>query len=159
MPQLLVLGSAPCLEDDLALLDVSAFDAAAVNRAGCRYAGRIGWWVTYHPSIMLDEGWAQQRARIGGNDDYTLVLHEPHVDAQRQAMRGVIFPGPAVTGSSTLLAVTFGLAHGYEHIVVAGAPLQGNYTNFQAGWKRARKQLAGRVSSMSGWTKTFLESL
>lgn len=159
MPQLLVIGSAPCMEADVSRLDLAAFDVAAVNRAGCRYAGRIEWWVTLHPLLFRRAGWMRQRRDIYGNDDFALVMPEPHSGAQRQAARSVLFPAPRVSGSSTLLAVLFGLAQGYERVVVAGAPLEGEYAKFQAGWEHARKHLAGRVTSVSGWTKSFLESL
>jgi hypothetical protein len=70
------------------------------------------------------------------------------------------FQGPGRTGSSTLLAAMFGLmAKGYDAVLVAGAPLEGVYETFQGGWIEARHIIGGRVFSMSGWTKTYLEGL
>lgn len=53
----------------------------------------------------------------------------------------------------------FCLRH-FGRVVVAGAPLDhpGCHT-YRAGWELQSEHLRGRVRSMSGWTKTFLEGL
>lgn len=164
MRRLLVLGSAPCMEQDISGLDLSAYDVAAVNRAGLRFLGPIRWWVTYHPQTMCDEHWLSRRFELGGNIDFSIVLHQRHRWAEKLAREAGIsmehFTGPSRTGSSTLLAAMFGLqAQGYDAVLVAGAPLVGPYEGFQGGWIEVTHIMAGRVFSMSGWTKTFLEGL
>lgn len=159
MKRLLVLGSAPCMEQDIAGLDLSAYDVIAVNRAACRYGGVITHLVSYHPQDMINEDWPGQRKATGGNDDYQIVLHKRHRWCEKQYGPVEIFTGPSQTGSSTLLAVLFGQHLGYDSILVAGAPLEGDYATFQDGWIQKKRVLAGRVESLSGWTKTFLEGL
>jgi len=59
-----------------------------------------------------------------------------------------------------LLAVLFGLSQGYQNIILVGAPLDHpGYRTFRDGWQMKASHLAGRVRSLSGWTKTFLEGL
>lgn len=148
------------METDISGLDLSAYDVAAVNRAGLRYLGPIRWWVTYHPQAMVDERWPEARRAAGGAMDFSIILHHRHRWCEKQYGAYETFPGPGTTGSSTLLAVLFGLQREqYDAVLVAGAPLQGDYETFQAGWIQAKRILAGRVFSMSGWTKTFLEGL
>lgn len=48
---------------------------------------------------------------------------------------------------------------GYDEVVLAGCPLTGSYAYFRSGWEVYAEHLAGRVRSMSGWTKEFLEGL
>ncbi len=65
----------------------------------------------------------------------------------------------SISGSSTLLGVLFGLDR-FARIIVAGAPLDDmKYRGYRKGWEAQADALAGRVFSMSGWTKTFLEGL
>ncbi len=160
MRRLLVLGSAPCLKQDISGLDVSAYDVAAVNRAGVLYLGPIKWWVSYHPTTMGQERWLEQRAQRGGNANFSIVLHHRCRWVENKGYPIEFFAGPSTTGSSALLAVLFGLqAQRYDAVVVAGVPLVGDYETFQGGWIEKKHVLAGRVRSLSGWTKTFLEGL
>lgn len=160
MRRLLVLGSAPCMERDIESLDLSDYEVAAVNRAMLRYMGDIKYLATYHPQAALDERWRQKRIELGGNGDFETVLHHKNRWYEKTHGEPIIFPGPGQTGSSTLLAVLFGLqAERYDSVLVAGAPMVGPYDTFQAGWIQSKRILAGRVASMSGWTKTFLEGL
>lgn len=148
------------MEEDISGLDLSAYDVAAVNRSGVRYLGAIRWWVSYHPSHMVKESWAQRRVASGGNRDFSIVLHHRHRWCEKMGWPVVHFAGPSQTGSSTLLAVLFGLqSEQYDAVLVAGAPLVGKYATFHDGWIQAKHILGGRVESMSGWTKTYLEGL
>lgn len=64
-----------------------------------------------------------------------------------------------ISGSSTLLAVLHGLNR-FDEVVVAGAPLDHPaYHTYRMGWESKAEVMRGRVESMSGWTKTFLEGL
>lgn len=160
MRRLLVLGSAPCLMQDISGLDLSAYDVAAVNRSGFQYLGPIRWWVSYHPTTMAQERWLERRTENKGNTDFSIVLHHRCRWVEKKGCPIEFFPGPSTTGSSTLLAVLFGLqAQRYDAVLVAGAPLDGPYDTFRGGWIEKKRVLAGRVRSLSGWTKTFLEGL
>jgi hypothetical protein len=145
MQTLLMLGDAPRLEADLAALVGLACPVMAINRAGLRYMGRIDYWCSYHPEKFWQE-WRALRASLGGNDDY-------------QELRESDVRNIPLTGSSTLLGVLWGLER-FDQIIIAGAPLDDeNYHQYRQGWKNESKHLAGRVRSLSGWTKTFLEGL
>lgn len=132
----------------------------AINRAGFKVTQPIRWWVTYHPDTYMQEKWHAQREKKGGNMDFTVVSHARNVNLERSGLVCRQFAGPSCTGSSALLGVLFGLDQGYQRIIVAGAPLDHpDYGYFREGWKIKRKHLAGRVESLSGWTKTYLEGL
>lgn len=127
----------------------------AINRAGLRVEKGIRWWATYHPSAMVKEGWATKQATRG----FTVIIHEHNEDLAQSGLRFRIFPAPWM-GSSTLFGVMFGLSIGYERVWIAGAPLDDpRYHVFRQGWLQCRKALCGRVFSMSGWTRQFLEGL
>ena len=160
MRRLLVMGSAPCLEQDLQGLDLGAYDVAVVNRAGLRFLGFALWWVTYHADVMVQEEWTQARAAAGGLGGYFVVVQHRNRWLEKLGLPIVHTAAPSTSGSSTLLAVLFGLeAQGYDAVLVAGAPLEGEYAGYQAGWIEKKRVLAGRVRSLSGWTKSFLEAL
>lgn len=142
------------------MLGAMQADYMAVNRAGLKVQRRIGWWVTYHPEAFYHEGWGRQRETNGGNMDFIVVAHQRNVWIERSGLSFRQFSGPSRTGSSALLAVLFGLSLGYQHVILAGVPLDHpDYRSYREGWKLKSKNLAGRVSSLSGWTKTFLEGL
>lgn len=160
MRRLLVLGAAPCMERDIEGIDLSAYDVAAVNRAGLRFPGVMSWWATYHPTDMLTENWTGERKAKGWPMDFSIVLHHGNRRVDRLGFPVVQFAGPHPTGSSALLAVLFGLRHErYDAVLVAGVPLDGPYEVFRTGWIVAKHALAGRVFGLSGWTKQFLEGL
>lgn len=145
MSTLLVIGDAPCLEHDLSCLGKTSWPVLAINRAGLRYLERIDFWCTYHPEKFWQE-WRVKRSMKGGNCDFR-ELCERHV-------RNI-----PLSGSSALLGVLWGLGH-FGHVVVAGAPLSDEaYHSYRKGWENEAPHLAGRVRSLSGWTKTFLEGL
>jgi len=157
---LVVCGDAPCLFNDLASIEGIEADYLAVNRAGFKVLRPILWWVTYHPDALYHEKWHQKRVQNGGNNDFTVVAHQRNISIEKAGIPCRVFAGPSRTGSSALLAVLFGLSQGYGHIIVAGAPLDANgYRNFREGWSVKADALKGRVRSLSGWTKTFLEGL
>ncbi|OIO03164.1 MAG: hypothetical protein AUJ49_05015 [Desulfovibrionaceae bacterium CG1_02_65_16] len=132
----------------------------AVNRAGFKVSHNIRWWATYHPEAFYHESWDKRRKQMGGNTNFTVVTHHRHVGIERAGNPCIQFPGPSRTGSSGLLAVLFGIRQGYLQIILAGVPLDHpDYRTFQDGWNVQKAALRGRVSSLSGWTKTFLEGL
>lgn len=158
---LVVLGSAPCLAADLVALGDVRADFMAVNRTGFRFLRPIKWWCSYHPDIWAREAWHDKRRAAGGNMDFTGVIHASCSRLESTADFPIeVSAGPQLTGSSTLFGVLFGLHAGYLNVVVAGAPLDHpDYAYFQDGWRVQTEVLRGRVSSVSGWTKKFLEGL
>jgi hypothetical protein len=92
--------------------------------------------------------------------DFTAVIHAPCFKLESSGFPVEVCSGPRLTGSSSLFGVLFGLARGYRRVIVAGAPLDHpDYAYFREGWRMQSDVLRGRVSSLSGWTKTFLEGL
>lgn len=145
MQTLLVLGDAPRLEDDLMPLGSFSGAIMAINRAGLRYMGRIDYWCSYHPEKFWQE-WRTRRCGLCANTDYQ-EISERH-------LRNI-----PLSGSSTLLGVLWGLER-FQQIIIAGAPLDDEgYHQYRVGWQNEARHLAGRVRSLSGWTKTFLEGL
>ncbi|MGE4297032.1 MAG: hypothetical protein AB7E47_03295 [Desulfovibrionaceae bacterium] len=147
----MVCADAPCLHDDLAALgEIKGFDLIAVNRAALKVAHPINYLVTLHWYTHEIEQWREQRKGKGWNDDYLLVGHEG------RAPVGVAFPFRAPSGSSSLFACLFALSIGYERVVLAGGPLDHpGYHDYREGWRAARRDVRGRVISLSGWTREF----
>lgn len=161
MTHLVVIGSAPCVSRDLAALEGVDADFMVINRAGISFNRDIKWWATYHPSLMSRESWLERRREHGGNMDFKVVLHQHWVPVSKVHPNVVVIEGPRLTGSSTLFGVLFGLLEAnYDMVTIAGAPLDdAEYAYYRDGWVGQADILAGRVRSMSGWTKTFLEDL
>ena len=144
--QLLILGDAPCLDADLAAFGEVCAAVMAINRAGVRHMGRIDFWCSYHQELFAVERLAELREARGGNTDYETVFGRDVRDI-------------SLSGSSTLLGVIWGLQR-YGEIILAGAPLEApDHHKYRVGWENEAKYLKGRVRSLSGWTKSFLEAL
>lgn len=114
------------------------------------------YMATYHPVMIPDI--KKRRQEAGGNTDYVVISHEKKegVDVIEP-----LLPGER-SGSSALLGAQAGLRLGYRRIVLCGCPMTGknekggSYEGFRAGWEQKQKYLAGRVRSMSGWTRELL---
>lgn len=153
---LLILGSAPCLGEDLARIpaperyDVMAIGLDAVDRC----ALPLQYVATNHPEDI--ESIRLRRARFGGNLDYRLVCYRQAPGAD------IVQPLGPVSGSSAILGAIAGITMGYRKIVLCGCPLTGNapegnpYEAFRPGWEAEAGRVKGRVFSMSGWTREFL---
>jgi len=153
---LLILGSAPCLGEDLSRVpaqgryDVMAIGLDAVDRC----ALPLKYIATNHVEDI--EPIRRRRAAFGGNLDYRLVCYRqaPGVD--------IVQPLGPVSGSSAILGAVAGITMGYRKIVLCGCPLTGNapegnpYEAFRPGWEAEAGRVKGRVFSMSGWTREFL---
>lgn len=153
---LLILGSAPCLAEDLSRVpaqgryDVMAIGLDAVDRC----ALPLKYIATNHVEDI--EPIRRRRAAFGGNLDYRLVCYRqaPGVD--------IVQPLGPVSGSSAILGAVAGITMGYRKIVLCGCPLTGNapegnpYEAFRPGWEAEAGRVKGRVFSMSGWTREFL---
>lgn len=149
----LVIGSAATVTADLAAWGDRPAQAIAVNRAIRSYPGDLWAGATLHPEL------AAEFARPG------VRLFAP------EAMEGVtdLFPKrDMLNGTSALYAVRIALGHGARRVVVAGCPLDGGaycddrppmrrwLNQYRTAWQYARRELAGRVWSLSGWTAGLL---
>jgi hypothetical protein len=154
---LLIVGSANCAREDVAGVpphfgDVMLVGMDAVDKfPGSR---RVDYVVTNHPEDIAEAH--RRRNAICGNTDYRVVSwhRAPGVD--------IVESHPLPSGSSALTGALAGLRLGYERIILAGCPLTGNapegnpYEAFRPGWIARQNEIAGRVRSMSGWTRECL---
>jgi len=158
LPLLIITGSAPCVIDDLTALalDDSAADFMAVGLdAVDKYPWRIKYVVTYHPDEIPQ--FKPRRAKAGGNTDFLVISHIKQTEKGDPYAVDIVEPYQAPTGSSSLCGALAGIRLGYDRIVLCGCPLDVKpYLVFQAGWTAKLKEVAGRVRSMSGWTKDLL---
>jgi len=174
-----VLGCARCIWDDLeklkSLVDINKIGIIAINNMIMHYHGRVHHGVSLHPEEP--PLWRALRKtnhgetshvhthshRIPKNNDNTFIKNHGLDfiwDIERQG-----------GGSSGLLAVMIGLALGYNKIILAGVPLDGNGhffdppetvtgqfsgMNIDLEWKWANdKYIKGRVRSLSGRTREW----
>lgn len=159
-----VLGIAPCLEEDLAaLLQMSPFADMEFFAVGLDCSDRVFFHIqhacSYHPNEFED--FKLRRKKIGGNLDYVAHSHKQPADK----LWPLVAPAPR-SGSSSFLAVQVALGLGFQKIVLCGCPMQGanydpkkkmRYDTFQAGWVEFGPVMFGnRVRSMNGWTQEFL---
>ena len=157
--RLVVMGSAPCLEQDLsallmlndAMADPDYYDFCAVGLdCADRFLGRIEHAVSYHPKEFPQ--FRERRAKAGGNLDY---LQHSHGAVSGLEIR--VWPYFSPSGSSTMLGVEVGLGLGYAKIVVCGAPLdEKGYRRFQEGWKVRLEKIKDRTRAMSGFPRELL---
>ena len=161
---LLVMGGAAGVWRDSAAVEPWDGERMAVNDIGAHHAGVIRHWVSLHPEYF--PGWRFYRDRhcLGEGQPY-----ECHASRDADGVDRVWRLNTG--GSSGLLACMVGLMLGYEHIVLAGVPMDGGPHYFdpptaktdlgsatlEAEWLWARDQLfAGRVKSLSGRTRDWL---
>lgn len=156
MKRLVVMGSAPCLEQDMigllaGSLLVPMFDFCAVGLdCADRFLGRIEHAVSYHPKEF--RAFRERRAQAGGNLDY---LQHSHAAVAGLEIR--LWPFASPSGSSAMLGVEMGLGLGYDRIVVCGCPLDtGGYRRFQEGWKVRLETIKDKTRAMSGFTRELL---
>ena len=154
---LIIMGSAPCLEDDLSKIPQGTWGYMAIGLdAVDRYSGRIEYMATYHPADITEARFKRARAR--GNTTYKVISHE-----QKDGV-DIVHPYKAPSGSSALLGVLAGIKLGYQKIILCGCPLEDekkdgknkNYQQFRKGWQAHLDEYIGKVRSMSGWTREFL---
>ncbi|MEN6375582.1 MAG: hypothetical protein ABFD75_12510 [Smithella sp.] len=169
---LVIVGSAPCVGDDLSALssiyqgmlpmysygnDRTACDVMLIGFDSvdkCLFPAK--YFATYHPSeIVMSK---ERRAKEGGNTNWTIISHQQH-----EGLVNIIIPLVGVpSGSSALLGVHAGIQEGYKKIVVCGCPLTGSndkgnsYEIFRKGWEAKINEIKDYVRSMSGWTRDFV---
>lgn len=170
--RMIILGTAPCLEEDLKILrDITArafpisagekrYDFLAVGLdCADRYLGRIEHAVSYHPrefkAYVKDyktvPGFYERRAAAGGNLDYQTHTHS------RPELGHRVWPYHQPSGSSAMLGVEVAIGLGYEKIIVAGCPLTDKgYARFQKGWDARLDKIKDKVRAMSGYPRQLL---
>ena len=153
----LITGSAPCLADDLKLINPEKFDCIAVGMDAIMNHGlSIDYVATYHPKDIQAIKDLMKKNRPG--DTYRIISHKPGSNVD------LVIPYEPPSGSSALLATLAAIKLGYKKIVLAGCPLQGDnpniknarYDAFQKGWIKKRDEIKDCVRSLSGWTADFL---
>lgn len=173
MKKAIVVGSAPCVFDDLAA--APKWPMIVVNWAGIRHLGPIEFWASIHRKLIYKG--IEMRREADGDMDFTAFIKLP----KRQRLQHVPPPTRVVeakqllgSGSSGLFAVEIALRMGYERLVLCGIPLTGTTTiqesgeeervrkgqpfieTFHDAWIRNFELLSPHVRSMSGWTREFL---
>lgn len=174
----LILGGADCVWEDVGAARALVRDPVfiAVNDAGAHWEGHLDHWVTLHPEKLVGKyhhtynrdslSWERQRAERGYPGGYeTWSRRNPGwVD---------YIIGHWGAGSSGLYAVTVALHLGLRAIL-CGVPMDarphfagatgaededGNWAEWEqhrSKWRDKRHVIAGRVKSMSGWTRELL---
>lgn len=166
MRYLLIIGSAPCVENDYnticSFIDENNMDYLLVGLSSIKkWDKRVDYVATYHPKDLKDI--RKKRKEINGNIDYKIICHE--IDKTVNEKIDIRIPYRPPSGSSALLGVLAGITLGYEKIILCGCPLEGensknaSYKQFQKGWvKYTDQKIFEKVKSMSGWTAEFLGS-
>jgi len=148
---MIVLGSAPCWQDDLAeIKNHELYDFVAVGLdCADKYVGRIEHAVSYHPKEF--PAFRQRRAAAGGNVDYITHTHCMAELGHR------VWPYFSPSGSSAMLGVEVGIGLGYQKIIVAGVLLtDGDYKRFQDGWRVRYDKIKDKVRAVNGYPRELL---
>lgn len=134
----LVVGDAPCKDDDLtAALDVvDDYDVCCVNRAGLWYPGDFEHWFSWHANMLVDD-WSQERRgpRMHSTYDY------PGVELWEVSTP---YGGSGLQAILTMLECLK-----YDKVILVGMPMTGKYETFLSQWSLD----TSKVRSMSGNTK------
>lgn len=166
---ILIMGGARCLWDDLAALGDWPHDRMAVNDIGSHWRDTLRHWVTLHPTYL--PGWMHYRhGHNYGNQGHVFT----HTIAGRDGDQHVQHKWPIldIGGSSGLFGVFTALLMGYERVVLAGMPMDGQPHYFDPPWsegagleggaeeivwrEQAGRTFEGRVKSLSGRTRDWL---
>jgi hypothetical protein len=163
MNAMLIIGSAPCVHDDLRhAVEIIRHAGAGYSKmcigltASDMHAAPVKYLATYHPALLPDI--RQRREVAGGNTDYIIISHEA---GQGVSIIEPLLPGER-SGSSALLGTLAALKLGYARIILCGCPMTGEndkgnkYESFRVGWTNKQKFLNDRVRSMGGWTQELL---
>jgi hypothetical protein len=174
MKKALVVGSAPCVFEDL--FDAPKWPKIVVNWAGIRHLGPIEFWASLHRHLIY-EGIKIRRDK-GGDMAFTAWAKAPAGE------RVPNVPSPTKmkhyinkwgAGSSGWYAIEVALKElGYDRLILCGIPMTGETTIQKAGieerirndepfietlrprWSLHMDKLQGKVKSMSGWTRELL---
>jgi len=168
----IVLGTAPCMWEDLAeaqeILGARPYDVIAVNGAGWMYPGKLKYWLSIHGNKLVS--WLEKRRERGYDMDFIAGGNFSPEQAAGAVERLNV---PNGGGSSGLYAVLQAINYGYDQVICCGVPLTGRrrfdyeddrqviiapspYEDYHTGWHRHLQVLRPRVRSMSGWTRELL---
>lgn len=147
----IVLGSAPGWLDELdAAMSETGHYAPIFGVNGQRHyqgcSGMLDHWVTIHGSLFSKGSGYPMRHTVQP------YAGSPNADVRWPLIR------TAAEGSSALTATLIALMMGFDLVMLAGVHLNGEYTNFRAGWAGRYELLRGRVLSVSP-VGTFLRDL
>lgn len=160
MEKILIIGRAPCWEDDLKKIEELIgvyYDVLAVGK-DCPYKGHVDYFATYHRTgIPL---YREKREKEGLNTDYKVISHLPFKTEKDKV--DFIYKYEPPSGSSALLGSLMAIQLGYTKIILIGCPLEGkndkdqSYSPFKRGWNAKYRLVKDCVRSMSGWIKELL---
>lgn len=188
-----VMGSGRCIWEDCARIDFNKVHVIAINNMIMHHKGRVHHGVSLHPEeppLWRQLRWTNQcEPSYVHTHSHRLPENNDNLPPQEFKTRHgldylwVIEGGRG--GSSGLFACMVGLALGYERIIIAGIPLDGNGhffdppgniprinnegkfidastkqftgTNIEYEWKNAdQKYFKGRVKALSGKPREWL---
>lgn len=164
----LVLGSAQCVDDDIArAAAIGEFDGVvACNGMIERWPVRLDAAVTLHPEKLNE--WLWRRQDNGYPPPRCVVTSDRYECASADIKTAPRMPGQTEAGSSGLFAVKVALCDlGYDKVICCGIPLTSMphagdiepwsvAALYRGGWVQAMEFMKRRVRSMSGWTADFL---
>lgn len=168
MTRALVFGRAQGVWDEMVAARklLGRFDLViGVGHAVCDYPGHVDHWVSFHTELLYSF-WVKTRRERGFTDvaNFWTALSNGRVRSTLDGIKTVSVNG----GSSGLIAAMVAVGPlAVDRVVLCGIPMQPSpqYDNpmpwreaekHQAAWQAYLPQLAGRVKSMSGWTRELL---
>ena len=123
---LLIIGDAPCLMQDVAKLNVPQDrEVLAVNRAAFRWMAPVHYWTSVHADMLSE--WKIMWERMGYGRGV-----EPHFFVSRESryMPNASFVGNIDNGGSLSEALSVAVRLGHKNVYIAGAPLVDDYSIF-----------------------------
>ena len=178
MKRALIVGSAPCVWDDLEA--APDWPLIVCNAMGIKILGEIDLWCSIHGGILGDR--MKKRDKLGGDPSYKAYGHfNEHIvqweDNRLTPVHKENEQGIYVGGSSGMFAIQVALYLGYERLILCGVPLEGHWSiqdkkvehhkgprgehgGFGDPYEVHRRhfieqedRLIPHVRSMSGWTR------
>ena len=147
-----VLGSAPCLQEDME--NAPSGEQMAVNRAGV-FIKDIQHWASTH-EFLFPEFLRERKANGLSIKGFTMHAPGSGPDIRVWKLR---------RNSSGLFAALVGIKLGYNPVILCGCPMtganqfegiNGNYEAAHDSWLQDLDNMKGKVFSMSGQTKEWL---
>jgi len=160
MNTLVILGTAPCIEEDITNLSAMTKEGDCdLMAAGLDSFKRPVPWKYVASGHYEDLSLINSYAGLHGLKGYKLIHYQLRVGVDIVVSLDV-WEG----GSSALLGVIAGIREGYKKIVLCGCPMEGanpghpgaDYSMFQGKWTESVSLLCNYVRSMSGFTMKLL---
>lgn len=162
----LILGSADCVwaDRDRALSMFKPDYVFCTNDLGVDYPEEFDHWCTMHPDKLV--GWVRARRKAGRPDAKQLWIPQ-HRNPPKE-IAGLVRVSPSRGGSSGMLCCMVVLKILNCRAVLAGVPMTADRAHYNSpkpwndaihyhgSWRQSLPELAGRIKSMSGWTKELL---